>query len=355
MPKMSDLYTELNGTAALAYAEALDNALIRDVATGTGFTFLHREKSGRYYWYLQHGFAKKRRQYYVGPDDEPTRARIEQQKARWEAGKLEAPLMEKLVSMAVVAGCNPIQARAYRVLSAAANTGLFHAGGVLVGSYAFLAIGNMLGVSWRRDTTVTQDVDLAASDAAMIAIPPDVKPLGEVILESETGLLSVPMTDPKNPSTSFKVQGQDFRVDLITPQVGKPSAVKYVRAIKSYAEPVAFLEYLLEDTQKALLLHKAGVIVNVPTPGRFALHKLVVSQRRPATERAKANKDRAQAAQVIACLLSQSPGDLWMALDAAMAHPAPKFMKQLKAGLELLEDAERVPLVEYIAAEEGLK
>lgn len=349
---MPNLYTELAGTANLSYAEVLDNALIRDVATGTGFTFLRRKKNSGAYWYLQHNFAGGRRQHYLGQDNDETRARIEQQKTRWEADKAEAAMMEKLVAMAVAAGCWHIDARAYRVLNAAANTGLFHAGGVLVGSYAFVAIGNMLGVSWRRDTTTTQDVDLAASDGAMIAIPPDVKPLGEVILEAETGMLSVPMMDPKNPSTSFKVQGQDFRVDLITPRRGKPQPVEFVRAIKSYAEPVAFLEYLLEDTQKAVLLHKAGVVVNVPNPARFALHKLVVSQRRPAAERAKAVKDRAQAAQAIACLLDQSPGDLWLALDVAMAHPAEKFMKQLKTGIEQLEEEQRVPLVEYIAGEE---
>ncbi len=345
---MSELYADLPGSARLAYAELLDNALIRDVATGTGFTFLRRKKSSGYYWYLQHNFAGGRRQHYIGVDNEETRARIEQQKARWEAGKIEAKVIEKQVAMTIAAGGRAIDARAYRVLSAAANTGLFNAGGVLVGSYAFVAIGNMLGVSWRKDTTITQDVDLAASDRAMIAIPQDVEPLGDVILKAETGMLSVPMLNRKGPSTSYMVQGSEFRVDLITPRIGKPKSAEYVHAIKSHAQPVAFLEYLLEDTQKAVLLHKSGVVVNVAQPARFALHKLVVAQRRPSTERNKKRKDIEQAEQVIACLLDQSPGDLWLALDAALAHGVKKFMQQMQEGIEQLDEANREPLVGYL-------
>jgi hypothetical protein len=37
-------YSELPGTAQLAYAEVLDNALTSDINSGTGFTFLLRKK-----------------------------------------------------------------------------------------------------------------------------------------------------------------------------------------------------------------------------------------------------------------------------------------------------------------------
>lgn len=164
----------------------------------------------------------------LGTDTSFSGSKVQHQKARWEAA-----LMEKQVAMAIAAACVPIAARAWRVLSATANTGLFHAGAVLVGWYALVAIGNMLGVSWRRETALTLDIDLAASDAAMIAIPANVKPLDAVILGSDRGLLNVPMMDPRNPSTSFKIQGQEFRVDLITPQDGKSTPVQFVKAIKS--------------------------------------------------------------------------------------------------------------------------
>lgn len=55
-----------------------------------------------------------------------------------------------------------------RVLFAAAQAGLFRSGGVLVGSHAFVAIGNMLSVSWVKNTVETQDVDQAAQIIAVL-------------------------------------------------------------------------------------------------------------------------------------------------------------------------------------------
>ena len=87
--------------------------------------------------------------------------------------------------------------------------------------------------------------------------------------------------------------------------------------------------------------------MNVPSPARFALHKLVVAQRRPVAQQTKALKDRQQAEQVIACLLDSRPGDLWLALDAAAEHPSDKFRKILKAGIARLADEIREPLQAY--------
>lgn len=347
---MDRLYTELDGTASLAYAEVLDNALSKDIVTGEGFSLISakRPTSAGTYWYLQHTLPQPKKRYYLGAETPELLERIEQQKARWAAGKVDAAVLERQVSMAIAAGCGGITYQAYRVLNAAAQSGLFRAGGVLVGSYAFLTIGNMLGVSWRRGTTVTQDIDLAGSPECMMAVPADGKPLRDAIMAADDTLLEVPMLDPKSPSTSFHVRGKDFRVDLITPMQGKGEGVKYVDPIKSYAQSVRFLDFILEDTQKAVLLHRAGVVMNVPNPARFALHKLVVAQRRPAAQAAKARKDTLQAGQVIACLLDQRPGDIWLALDAAKRYESSKFLTQLTAGIERLDDELKALLLKQL-------
>ena len=347
----SMLYAELPGSASLAYAEVLDNALSRHIETGEGFTFTSQKRPGTAgrYWYLQHSLPRPKKRYYLGAETPELLARIEQQKGRWAAGKVEAAVMERQVAMAIGAGCTPISYQAYKVLSAAGQSGLFRAGGVLVGSYAFLAIGNMLGVSWVRDTTMTQDIDFAASPECMLAVPGDRDPLRDTILAADDELLEVPMLDHKKPSTSFMVRGKDFRVDVITPKIGAGKSPVFVPGIKSYAESVRFLEFVLEDTQKAVMLAKAGVVVNVPNPARFALHKLVVSQRRTVSQRAKSKKDIKQAAQIIAVLLDQRPGDLWLALDAAVAFHD-KFTRELEQGIKLLEEELAGPLLDQLEA-----
>jgi len=332
-------YTQLPGTATLAYAEALDQSLAREHnAVGTGLDFHAKRLRGGRYWYLRQRLSGKTQQFYLGPETPALLAAMERQTALWEQGREDARSLEKAVSMAQAAGCVGIDHRAYKVLTAVAQAGYFRAGGVLIGSYAFVAAGNLLGVSWRRDTTMTQDIDIVASDHAMIALPPGTPPISEVILNAEQGLFAVPMLSHKDPSTSYSIRGSDFRVDLLTPLKGKPRTTQYVKKVQSHAEPLAYLDYLLEDTQKAVLLHKDGVLVNVPNPARLALHKLVVAQRRPPAFAAKARKDRAQAEQLITCLLDQRPGDLWLAIDAAQDYPVANFGKAVIKGIHRLEN-----------------
>ena len=342
-------FSHLDGTATLMYSETLDRSLVKDTAKGTGFSFNLKNVRGNKYWYLQHTLGGSRKQYYLGEGSPDIREKMVLQKARWAESKPDQEAIEKLVSMAIRGGCMPISHRAYKVLSAIEQAGLFRAGGVLVGSYAFQAMGNMLGVSWTRDSMLTQDIDLASSSECMVAIPEGVQPICDIILGAEDGMLKVPMLNQKAPSTSFKVRGDSFRVDLITPLHGRANKSSvYIDSIKSFATPLRFLDYVLEDTQKAILLHKDGVVANVPTPSRFALHKLIVAERRPASESTKASKDREQAAQLIDCLLETRPGDLWLALDAAKKYPSAKFLHQLRTGLEKLPVEISQPLIKYM-------
>jgi hypothetical protein len=69
----------------------------------------------------------------------------------------------------------------------------------------------------------------------------------------------------------------------------------------------------LVETVRAAVLTGSGVLVRIPTPERYALHKLIVAQRRAATSRDKSKKDIAQAETLIEALLEDRPDDL---LDA---------------------------------------
>ena len=83
--------------------------------------------------------------------------------------------------------------------------------------------------------------------------------------------------------------------------------------------PLRFLDYLIEETQPAAVVGGSGILVNVPRPGRFALHKLLVAGRRTAATRAKARKDRVQAGALLRVLLEDVPGEItlaWKALSA---------------------------------------
>jgi hypothetical protein len=57
------------------------------------------------------------------------------------------------------------------------------------------------------------------------------------------GFFEVPALNPKSPSTSFKLRGQEFKVDLLTPLEG-PNTSKPVHLphFKTFAHPMRFLE-----------------------------------------------------------------------------------------------------------------
>jgi hypothetical protein len=82
--------------------------------------------------------------------------------------------------------------RHLKVLARLAEYGFFRAGGVLVGTHAFLAYGNMLGVRW-SDANRTQDNDFAhAGKSVAIALPHDFHiDTVEAIKSLELGLLPV--------------------------------------------------------------------------------------------------------------------------------------------------------------------
>ena len=342
-------YTQLPGAAALAYAEALDLALSNKLTSKTGFSFNSKTRNERRYWYLQHVLGDQRKQYYLGEDSPELQATMARQKARWAEGEKSAQILERAVAVAIAAGCTPITNRPFKVLNALAQSSYFDAGAILIGSFAFIALGNMLGARWQPGTVQTQDLDFLASDRAMLVLPGK-KPIAEVIFNMDEGIRAVPMLDPQAPSVSYTIRGSDFRVDLITHLEGSPGqGPKYVRAIDGHAQPLVFMDYLLHDAQKALLLFKAGVLVNVPTPARYALHKLIVSQRRPPAEAAKALKDIAQASQLVAYLLDQRPGDLWLALDAAKDYPGNAFTRDLTNGIKKLERRDHMQiLLDYL-------
>jgi hypothetical protein len=72
------------------------------------------------------------------------------------------------------------------------------------------------------------------------------------------------------------------------------------------ALPLRFLDYLIYQPIRAVLLHGAGVPVLVPSPERYAIHKLIVGSRRK-EERdgtAKSSKDRLQAKSIIEAMVA---------------------------------------------------
>jgi hypothetical protein len=60
----------------------------------------------------------------------------------------------------------------------------------------------------------------------------------------------------------------------------------------------------------AALPYRYGVLVNVPQPARYAVHKLIVAARRDGASAAKARKDIQQATALIVIMSEDQPDEL---------------------------------------------
>ena len=327
----------LPNSLMVQYSELMQNC-VQPISDGSNLSFKYKDINGKRYWYLYISIGRTRREHYLGEETTELLDRIEDEKSLWQSNVDDRDLRSRLVNMLIGGGMSALSRDEGKVLTLLERNGLFLAGAALVGTLAFRAYSNMLGVSWHSDAG-TQDVDIAMDNQYLLAVPRNKTPvnLGQLILDSGMGFIKVPALNPKQPSTSFRIRNRDFRVDVLTPMRGRETT----RPVKldqfgTYATPLRHLDYLLEDVQPAVLLYGHGIIINVPAPGRFAIHKCAISQKRGTAAAARIRKDLSQAEQVFEALLDIRPADITLALRAAGERSA-AFREKVDAGIEQLD------------------
>jgi len=328
----------LSESTRLLYSQLLSQCLHASAPSGRGLSFVTKTIKNTTQWYLQLTVGSQKTQHYIGPDSEDIQKLIANEKTLWEKTKPDREAREQLVSMLITSGAHTASAAEARLFEIIERAGAFLVGGVLVGSHAFTIYGNMLGVNWPSKITQTHDVDIARDNHIALGLRNEPADLKQALLDADMGFVEVPALDRKSPSTSFRIQGKQLSVDVLTPMIGKPkSKPVMIKALNTYAEPLRFLDYLLDDTQPAVIVARAGILVNVPSPARYALHKLVASRRRPAALQTKTIKDIDQAKLLLTVLLEDRPGDIQEAIKAAKKMPE-KFLEQLVLGIKKLPD-----------------
>ncbi len=298
---MNPLYTEQSLSTQTAYAQLFDAALgaehVRGFSDLQG-SFNEKVVKGRKYWYFQFTEPSgKLHQLYVGPDSEPVQ-RLMAQKDSPSAAAALGPLARSAIAL----GCAAVLPRHYRVIRRLADYGFFRAGGVLIGTHAFLAFGNSLGVRW-GDASRTQDIDFAhAGKSLTLLLPNNVEvKTDEAITSLEMGFLPVSGLSGKTGGTCLIPSEPEFRLDFLTPlHRGGDTPYKHPQ-LHVTLQPLPFMEFSQEKVEQSVLFCSQGaVLVNVPSPERYALHKLVVYGERSGTFRVKSAKDLVQSA----CLLN---------------------------------------------------
>lgn len=289
------------------YAELKERALqVPHLLPGTPGTLVRREGSGAGYAY---------RSYYPVPGSKQKEDLV----CRWddEASLAEARddiefagWMEKQTSLLRKIGFQVADKKTARVLVELHNRGLFTAGLVLVGTLAYTAWLNELGVIAIAARTL--DVDLARRGPLKLASP---QAFLDTMRATDLPFVPVHGMPSSAPTTTVKLPGvEGLRVDILAPgkHLGK---IIQAKELAWAAQQIPFYDYLLESpVQAAILAGGHCVSAIIPQAGRFACHKLF-SAADTQRSREKAEKDLRQAAVLIATLADADRQELVSAFD----------------------------------------
>ena len=301
---MNKLYHPLSMSAQTTFSELSDQVFDAEMQSSlsglTGSFNLRRIKTKDYWYFGYRDIDGSGKMIYVGPDESRVRELVDRFNAERNT-KPTAPLAQASIAL----GCASVLPKHFRIIKRLAEYGLFRAGGVLIGTHAFLTYGNMLGVQWEAGQK-TMDIDFAhAGRNISVALPSNISIDVHGALESlQMGLLPISQFSGKTGAQYRNPTDPELRLDFVTCEHRKEQSLVRIPHMNFALEPLKFMEFSLIDTTQSCLIGGQGAcMVNLPSPERYAVHKLIIYGERPINQRVKANKDLIQAASLISYLM----------------------------------------------------
>ena len=300
------------------YQDLLEAHKMRAVSAIGGTPLLKHQGTHGSYWYARQRIGDRVVDRYIGRDTPELRQRIKAAEEQREDQRTLAKRNARLVAQLRAAGLPALDRQTGKVLNAMAQVGTFRLGGTLVGTHAFRLYSAELGVSLADTLAVTEDVDIAAFEGLKLVIHDQVSPsLAETF--RDLNLSPAPGLDRRNRPTRWAMPGGGTMVDFLAPRMRETDGVLMLKPLGVYAQTLSFLNFLIAEPIPAVALYRSGILVQIPQPERYAIHKLIVAQRRSTGSEAKARKDLAQAELLIRILAEDRPHALEEAFERAMA------------------------------------
>jgi len=319
-------------TALAAYHD-LVSLLLDEAASDIRGTPTPRVRGTRTYWYDRYRVGTANLERYLGEDSEALRRRIddhERLRGDRDNRRRERTRLVRLLRSERFAGMDGATGG---LVAALARAGVFRLGGVLVGTNAFRVYEGELGFRLTLDqSAATNDIDIASFEKLSLA-------LGETVLPSIDRLLAdfafdaVPSLDPGRVWRWRQSTGQTM-VEFLTPSFDAAEGLRDLPAPGVTAQSLHYLNYAIAEPIPAAAVYRDGILVRLPRPERFAIHKLIVADRRAGgPDSLKSRKDRAQAELLIAILAEDRPGDLREAYEDALSR-GPRWRERLERSLK---------------------
>lgn len=328
---------DLSPVAVAAWTDLLRH--LKDAAiAGLRGTPRLKQIGAKGYWYDHYRVGEQTVDRYIGEDTPKMQAQLARAGALRLVERENQAERARLVRILRAEGCLMTDRGSGQVISAMARAGVFRLGGTLIGTQAFRCYEGELGIRIGLDqSAMTDDVDIASFERLSIVLQDQVD-------EPLTGVFRDLSFDPLPSLEGHKVwrwrqSGQQTLVEFLTPAFGQDEGIRDLPALGVSAQALHYLNYLIAQPIQVPLLYRAGFLIQVPRPERFAIHKLIVAdRRRDGPDTLKARKDRAQADFLIRVLAEERPDDLGEAYAAAM-ETGPAWRSRLEASLARMPQA----------------
>lgn len=318
-----------------AYQDLLSAHAVRTILDIPGAPFLRDMGAGAGYWYARQRIGDQIVQRYVGPDTPEVRERIAQARTAGEERRTFDARCASLVAQLRAAGLPTLDRETGKVLNAMVKIGVFRLGGTLIGTHAFRLYAAELGVRLNQTLAVTGDIDIAAFENLKLVIEDEVDPsLADTFRDLD--LRPVPSLDRKQRTTKWTMGGGGPEVEFLVPRMKEDSEFLKLEPLGVYAQALPFLNFLIADPIPAVALYRSGLLVQVPRPERYAVHKLIVASRRHSSSALKAKKDIAQAELLFSVLSEDRPAELAAAYTDVMDR-GPKWRDAISASADKSE------------------
>jgi hypothetical protein len=294
-------------------------------------------RNGRVYWYDSYRVGSEVLKRYIGEDSDALRSRIERFQSLKDGREARQRQRMRLVRLLRAEGFLSLDAGTGSLLGAMTRAGVFRLGGTIVGTHAFRLYEGELGLRFHFDQLAqTDDIDIASFEKLSLALEDTTSPpLTEVL--SDFAFAPVAAMEPDR-AWRWKQGSGNQLVEFLTPSFDAEEGRRPLAALGVDAQALHHLNYLIAAPIPAVVTYRSGVLVQIPRPDRFAIHKLIVSQRRRGRDTLKARKDLLQAEFLIEVLAEDRPDELAQAYRDALSH-APRWREHLEQALQRSEKA----------------
>lgn len=320
--------------STIAHAAYLDliRSLEDEVVSDIRGTPTRVQRGARTYWYDTYRVGSDVMKRYIGEDSDELRARLDRLSELRRDADERRKQRSRLIRILRAERFMSVDPGTGSLLASMENAGVFRLGGTIVGTHAFRLYEGELGVTYGfEDAAMTDDLDIASFERLSLALADTVSPTLQQVL-SDFSFEPVPTLEPEK-VWRWRQTRSNLLVEFLTPSFEDDEGLKPLAALGVYAQSLHYLNYLVAEPINAAVPYRSGVLVRIPRPERFAIHKLIVADRRQTgPDSLKSVKDRRQAAFLIRILAEDRPDDLAEAHEVALRSGS-NWRKRLEASL----------------------